>query len=53
MSLRKLPLSKWEELLGEQVTSSPTAKLLGYSNEEDNPDILPHQYKYLAYEAIR
>lgn len=53
VSLRKLPLSKWEKLLSERVVSSPTAKLLGYYNEVDSPDTLPRQYKYLAYEAYR
>lgn len=51
VSLRKLSLSRWSDLLNQQVPSSPTARLLGYYNEQDSPDILPRHYKYLAYEA--
>jgi Zn-dependent peptidase ImmA (M78 family)/transcriptional regulator with XRE-family HTH domain len=51
VSLRRLSLSRWEELLSPQVPSSPTARLLGYYKEEEPPDIVPRQYKYLAYRA--
>jgi len=37
--------------LSQQVPSSPTAHLLGYYKEEEPPDIVPRQYKYLAYKA--
>ncbi len=51
VSLRRLALSRWEELLSQQVPSSPTARLLGYYKEEEPPDTVPRQYKYLAYKA--
>jgi Predicted Zn peptidase len=51
VSLRRLSLSRWEELLSQQVPSSPTARLLGYYQEEEPPDTVPRQYKYLAYKA--
>jgi len=51
VSLRRLSLSKWEDLLSQQVPSSPTARLLGYCEEEAPPDTVPRQYKYLAYKA--
>ena len=51
VSLRRLSLSRWEDLLSQQVPSSPTARLLGYGKEEEPPDTAPHQYKYLAYKA--
>lgn len=51
VSLRRLSLSRWEELLSQQVPSSPTARLFGYCKEEEPPDIVPRQYKYLAYKA--
>jgi len=51
VSLRRLSLSRWRELLSQQVPSSPTARLLGYSVEEGPPDTVPRQYKYLAYKA--
>ena len=51
VSLRRLSLSRWEELLSQQVPSSPTARLLGYCEEEGPPDTVPRQYKYLAYRA--
>jgi len=51
VSLRRLSLSRWEELLSQQVPSSPTARLLGYCKEEEPPDTVPRQYKYLAYKA--
>lgn len=53
VSLRKLSLSRWNDLLSQQVPSSPTARLLGYHIEESPPDMLPHHYKYLAYEAYK
>jgi len=53
VSLRKLPVSIWEDLRGEQIALSPTARLLGYSNEVGKPDTLPRQYRYLAYEAYK
>jgi Zn-dependent peptidase ImmA (M78 family)/transcriptional regulator with XRE-family HTH domain len=51
VALRRLSPFKWEELLRQQVPSSPTARLLGYSKEEEPPDSVPRQYKYLAYKA--
>ena len=55
VSLRRLSLSRWEDLLSQQVPSSPTARLLGYCREEEPeeepPDTVPRQYKYLAYKA--
>jgi len=51
VSLRRLSLSRWEDLLNQQVPSSPTARLLGYCVEEEPPDTAPRQYKYLAYQA--
>ena len=51
VALRRLSLSRWEDLLNQQVPSSPTARLLGYGREEQAPDTAPHQYKYLAYKA--
>jgi Zn-dependent peptidase ImmA (M78 family)/transcriptional regulator with XRE-family HTH domain len=51
ISLRRLSLSRWEELLSQQVPSSPTARLLGYCRKEEPPDTVPCQYKYLAYKA--
>ena len=51
VALRRLSPSRWEELLRQQVPSSPTARLLGYSKEEEPPDTVPRQYKYLAYKA--
>jgi hypothetical protein len=32
----------------KQVPLSPTTRLLGHGKEEGPPDIVPHQYKYLA-----
>ena len=51
VALRRLSPSRWEELLRQQVPSSPTARLLGYCREEEAPDAVPRQYKYLAYKA--
>jgi Zn-dependent peptidase ImmA (M78 family)/transcriptional regulator with XRE-family HTH domain len=51
VSLRRLSLSRWEELLSQQVPSSATARLLGYCKEEEPPDAVPRQYKYLAFKA--
>jgi len=51
VSLRRLSLSRWRDLLSQQVPSSPTARLLGYCVEEEPPDTVPRQYKYLAYKA--
>ena len=51
VALRRLSPSRWEELLSQQVPSSPTARLLGYCKEEEPPDTVPRQYKYLAYKA--
>jgi len=51
VSLRRLSLSRWEELSSQQVPSSPTARLLGYCKEEEPPDTVPRQYKYLSYKA--
>ena len=51
VSLRRLSLSRWRDLLSQQVPSSPTARLLGYYKEEDPPDTFPRQYKYIAYKA--
>ena len=51
VSLRRLSLFRWRELLSQQVPSSPTARLLGYCKEEEPPDAVPLQYKYLAYKA--
>ncbi len=51
VSLRRLSLSRWRDLLSQQVPSSPTARLLGYRVEEEPPDTVPRQYKYLAYKA--
>jgi len=51
VALRRLSLSRWEGLLSQQVPSSPTARLLGYCKEEEPPDTIPRQYKYLAYKA--
>ena len=51
VSLRRLALSRWEELSSQQVLSSPIARLLGYCKEEGPPDTVPRQYKYLAYKA--
>jgi len=53
VSLRKLSLSRWADLLSEQVPSSPTARLLGYRTEESPAELLPRHYKYLAYEAYK
>lgn len=52
VSLRKLSRSEWDEIRNESITTSPTASLLGYSNELDHPDKLPQHYKYLAYKAF-
>jgi hypothetical protein len=38
-------------LAPKQVPSSPTTRLLGYGKEEEPPDIVPRQYKYLACKA--
>jgi hypothetical protein len=35
----------------KQVPASPTTRLLGYGKEEEPPDIVPRQYKYLACKA--
>ena len=51
VALRRLSSSRWEELLRQQVPSSPTARLLGYSKAEQPPDTVPRQYKYLACKA--
>ena len=51
VSLRRLSLTRWEELLSQQGPSSPTARLLGYCRGEEPPDTVPRQYKYLAYKA--
>lgn len=51
VSLKRLPRLLWDEIRNETVTSSPTASLLGYSNEVDHPDKLPQHYKYLAYKV--
>jgi len=53
VSLRRLSSAKWNDLLNQQVPSSPTARLLGYNVENYSPDILPRHYKYLAYQAYR
>jgi Zn-dependent peptidase ImmA (M78 family) len=53
VSLRRLSLARWEELLSQQVPSSPTARLLGYCKEEKPIDAVPRQYKYLAYKAYK
>lgn len=51
VSLRKLRADDWQALLAQKFASSPTARLLGYRNEMDNPDLAPPNYRYLAYEA--
>ena len=53
LSLRKLSTSRWEDYRSAKVPSSPTAKVLGYHNEEDTCERLPRHYKYLAYEAYK
>lgn len=51
VSLRRLSISDWDKIRNESTTKSPTAVLLGYSNEMDYPDKLPQHYRYLAYRA--
>ncbi len=53
VSLRKLSPTLWNDLLCQQLPSSPTARLLGYQVENDSPDMLPRHYKYLAYQAYK
>jgi Zn-dependent peptidase ImmA (M78 family)/DNA-binding XRE family transcriptional regulator len=51
VSLRKLNRGEWEEIRDEWEEKSPIAKLLGYKNEIDIPEPLPHHYRYLANKA--
>ncbi|MBI2908717.1 MAG: ImmA/IrrE family metallo-endopeptidase [Chloroflexi bacterium] len=54
VSLRHMSSTRWDELRGQQIPSSPIARLLGYSAKQDEPpEVLPRSYKYLAYEAYR
>jgi Zn-dependent peptidase ImmA (M78 family)/transcriptional regulator with XRE-family HTH domain len=53
VSLRKLSRFNCEALLKERIASSPTARLLGYKNDIETPDITPSNYKYLACTAYK
>ena len=53
VSLRKLSRSTWDNLLNQQIPSSSTARVLGYTSDTIESDILPRHYKFLAYSAYK
>lgn len=51
VSLRKLAVDKWKQILGQRIPSTPLAKFLGYDKEDAEPEMLPRHYRFLCYEA--
>jgi Zn-dependent peptidase ImmA (M78 family)/transcriptional regulator with XRE-family HTH domain len=51
VALQQMTAAKWNEIIAQHIPSSPIASILGYSNNDNKPDMLPRQYKYLCYKA--
>lgn len=53
INLRRIDRAGWEDFLDKRAPLSPVARLFGYEETSDEPEMLPRRYRYLAYRAYK